>query len=152
VTTRRAKIPEIFLCEDNPPDVLLFQKGLRKWSIHCNLTVCDNGTQAVGRLISEIEEPYIPDLIVLDQNMPGLKGTEILIDLKSHPKLKLVPTIMFSGSSSSREIMDAYGFHANAFVQKPTNVIRYLEVVKAMEYWWFDIVHLPDGKPLRENY
>jgi CheY-like chemotaxis protein len=143
---------ELFLTEDHESELELFRMALKQWKRKFNLTTASNGEEALTLLTNGLSHKYIPDLIILDLNIPRLDGLELLKEIKTHKTLKLIPTIMFSSSANSEEIIEAYKLNVNSFVQKPISLDQYRIVVKAFEFWWFDIVHLPDGKSLKADY
>jgi CheY-like chemotaxis protein len=95
------------------------------------------------------EAPYagvpVPDLILLDLNLPRKDGREVLEEIKGDPELRLVPVVVLTTSAAERDLIKSYNLHANAYVIKPIDLDRFIEVVRAIESFWFTIVKLPQS-------
>ncbi len=126
----------VLLVEDSPTDQKLFSLALDKQP--CTLHIVSDGVKALQFMRKEAEfagEPK-PDLIVLDLNIPLKDGIEVLKEIKSEPELKATPVVVFSTSSNEKDIFKCYQNYANAFITKPLDLDRYLEVVqKSVDYW-----------------
>jgi two-component system, chemotaxis family, response regulator Rcp1 len=85
----------------------------------------------------------VPDLILLDLNLPRKDGREVLAEIKEDPQLRLIPVVILTTSAAERDMVKSYGLHANAYVVKPMDLDRFIEIVKAIEGFWFYIVKLP---------
>lgn len=84
-----------------------------------------------------------PHLIVLDVNMPGEDGCDTLRIIKSDPELRCIPVIMFSASLDDADVLRSYKQHANAYVQKPSDLESSLSIVRHIESFWLQTAHLP---------
>ena len=136
---------EILLVEDNPADVRLTQEGLREAKLDISLTVAIDGSQALAFLRKEgvyAGTPF-PDLILLDLNLPGVDGREVLRQIKSDSRLKHLPVVILSSSEAEQDIAMAYDSHANCYVTKPIDFDQFVKVVKSIQDFWFSIVRLP---------
>ena len=93
------------------------------------------------------EDPYAgaptPDLILLDLNMPRMDGREVLAQIKDDPQLRTVPVVILTTSAAERDLVKTYDLHANAYVVKPLDLDQFIDVVQAIESFWFTIVKLP---------
>jgi two-component system response regulator len=85
----------------------------------------------------------VPDLILLDLNLPRKDGREVLAEIKDDAELRLVPVVVLTTSSAERDLVKSYDLHANAYVVKPIDLDRFIEIVQAIENFWFSIVKLP---------
>jgi CheY-like chemotaxis protein len=85
----------------------------------------------------------VPDLILLDLNLPRKDGREVLEEIKGDPELRLVPVVVLTTSAAERDLIKSYNLHANAYIIKPIDLDRFIEVVRAIESFWFTIVKLP---------
>ena len=136
---------KILLVEDNPGDARLAVEALKDSKIRNNLYHVEDGVEAMGFL--HREERYadvpLPDLILLDLNLPRKDGREVLEEIKDNPALKLIPVVVLTTSEAERDLVRTYGLHANAYVVKPIDLDRFIEVVRAIEDFWFSIVKLP---------
>jgi len=139
-----AKNVEILLVEDNPGDVRLTQEILNE-GIRNNLSVVENGVEALSFLRKEgkYKNSPIPDLILLDLNLPKKDGREVLIDIKNDDNLKNIPVVVLTTSQAEEDIANVYNLHANCYVSKPVELNEFINVVKSIEDFWLSIVKLP---------
>lgn len=147
--TPRIKPIEILLAEDNPGDARLTVEGFKDAKVKNNITVVVDGVEALAYL--RHEGPYanavLPDLILLDLNMPKKDGREVLAEIKADEKLRRIPVLVFTISSAERDIFAAYNLQASAFITKPIDLDEFITVVKSLEEFWLTIVKLPRGVP-----
>jgi chemotaxis family two-component system response regulator Rcp1 len=136
---------EILLVEDNEADVRLTREGIKEAKIHNNLNVVRDGEEAMKYLYKRdgYEDAPRPDLILLDLNLPKKDGREVLEEIKSHESLKHVPVVVLTTSEAEKDIVKSYELHANCYVTKPLGLDQFVEVIKAIEDFWFSIVKLP---------
>jgi two-component system, chemotaxis family, response regulator Rcp1 len=141
------KAIDILLIEDNPGDVCLTHEALRFGKVKNNLTVIDNGADAMALLRREgrYRNTQRPDLVLLDLNIPRLSGMEVLKEIKTDPRLKIIPVVILTTSQSEEDIIRAYNLNANCYITKPVDLEQFLKVVKTIEEFWFTIVKLPKG-------
>ena len=133
------------LVEDNEGDIILIQDALEEAKILNNMTLARDGAEAIEKLEKiVIENPNnLPDLILLDINLPKKNGHEVLEVLKSDSRLKQVPIIVLTTSSSELDIFKAYNLHANCYIIKPVEISEFLRVVSKIEDFWLSVVKLP---------
>ena len=138
---------EILLVEDNPGDVLLTQETFADAKINNNIHVAESGDHAIAflRKQGEFRNAVTPDLVLLDLNMPGRDGREVLAEIKGDADLKRIPVVVVSSSNAERDVAETYDLHANGYIQKPIDVSQFAEVVRAIEGFWFTVVVLPDS-------
>jgi len=154
VATRRGGIPrtiELLLVEDNPGDVRLTQEALRETGVATNLTVARDGQEAL-RLLCRAREAggqSMPDLVLLDLNLPKLSGHEVLKRMKSHDELKSIPVVVLSTSNAARDISKSYKSHANCYITKPVDYDRFIELIQGLLRFWFEVVKLPSSEAQR---
>ncbi len=141
----RTEPVEILLVEDNPRDARLAVETLKDSKIHNNLYHVKDGVEAMDflRRRGEYAGVPVPDLILLDLNLPRKDGREVLEEIKEDAQLKLVPVVVLTTSEAERDLVRTYDLHANAYVVKPLDLDRFIEVVQAIEDFWFAIVKLP---------
>lgn len=139
---------EILLVEDNPGDVLLTKTALKKAKMKNTLNVVPNGEEAMAYLRHEGQyvDSTVPDMVLLDLNLPRLSGHEVLGLIKEDPVLKTIPVIVLTTSSNYDDILSSYSHHANAYITKPVNMDDLFETIKAFENFWLAIVTLPVTK------
>ena len=131
---------EILLVEDNPGDVRLTREALRESKIHNNLNVARDGIEAMDYLRGE---SVLPDIILLDLNMPRMSGHEVLREIKHDRELANIPVVVLTTSQDERDIEMAYELHACCYINKPIDMDQFLKIVKTIENFWFSIVKLP---------
>jgi len=136
---------EILLVEDNVRDARLAVETLKESKINNNLYHVKDGVEALDflRQWGEYAGVPVPDLILLDLNLPRKDGREVLEEIKEDDELKLVPVVVLTTSEAERDLVRSYDLHANAYVVKPLDLDRFIEVVQAIEDFWFAIVKLP---------
>lgn len=134
---------QILLVEDNEGDIVLTQEALKDGRIKNNLTIAKDGVEALHILDSGTP---LPDLILLDINLPKLNGLEVLTAIKTDPRLKCIPVIMLSTSDEQNDILTSYNNYANCFITKPVDFNSFIEVVRTIETFWISIVNLPKKK------
>ena len=138
---------EILLVEDNPGDVRLTRQAVKDGKIRNRLHVAGDGVEALAYLRREgaYADAPRPDLILLDLNLPKKDGREVLAEIKADEQLKQIPVVVLTTSSSEQDILKTYGLHANCYVTKPVDLEQFIEVVQAIESFWFTIVKLPSA-------
>jgi CheY-like chemotaxis protein len=144
----RAVPIEILLVEDNAADVRLTREALKDAKVHNQLHVAADGVEAMAFLRREgrhADAPR-PDLVLLDLNLPKKDGREVLEESKQDPGLQNIPVVILTTSQAEEDVLRSYQLHANAYVTKPVDLERFLEVVRSIESFWLEIVRLP-GAP-----
>ena len=128
----------VLLVEDNPGDVRLTQEALQEINTSCSLELASNGEKALEYLHGGFQSSprHLPDIILLDLNLPRMNGHEVLRELKTNPLFKTIPVIILSASKSKEDINRAYIAGANAYLVKPLDIDSYFESMKALENFW----------------
>ena len=136
---------DILLVEDNEGDIVLTMEALDDARILNKVFVKRDGAEALDYLISTAQDNprELPDLILLDINLPKIDGKEVLHRIKNHPTLKKIPVVMLTTSSSEVDILESYNNHANCYIIKPVDLNKFFNIVKAIENFWVTIVKLP---------
>jgi chemotaxis family two-component system response regulator Rcp1 len=136
---------DILLIEDNPGDVRLTQEAFKIGKIRNNLYVVRDGVEALDFLFRR--KPYkdapIPDLILLDLNLPKRDGREILEEIKSKDSLRRIPVVVLTTSKADEDVLRSYNLHANCFINKPIDLDEFFRVIRAIENFWLTVVKLP---------
>lgn len=135
----------ILLVEDNPADVRLVREAVAEHHLPAALHWVASGEEAlafVRRQGAHLEAPS-PDLVLLDLNLPGMNGHEVLQALKRAPETMHIPVVVLSSSSAPTDVLAAYQAHVNAYVVKPDTFDRFLELVRSIEAYWLEAVLLP---------
>jgi chemotaxis family two-component system response regulator Rcp1 len=138
---------EILLVEDNPGDVRLTEEALKEGKIAVNMRVAHDGIEALAMLRREglYADLLLPDLVLLDLNMPKMDGRELLRLIKTDENLKFIPVVVLTTSAAEKDILQSYGLHANCYITKPVELDQFIEIVKSIENFWLAVVKLPDG-------
>jgi chemotaxis family two-component system response regulator Rcp1 len=143
-TSRRAI--SILLVDDNPADVRLTVETLKDLGFSYRLDVAGDGEEAVRMLrdaVAGVGVP-VPDLILLDLNLPRMDGREVLAEIKADPALRRIPVVVLTTSRAADDLFRSYDLHANCYVVKPIDFDRYADVVKSIESFWLATVLLPN--------
>lgn len=146
----KRKIPtmqpiHILLVEDNEGDILLTTEAFEDAKIVIQLSVVKDGQAAIDSLTKQhnFSAVELPDLILLDINLPKKNGHEVLKFIKEDENLKHIPVIMLTTSSFKKDINLAYENYANYYITKPIEIKDFLTVVTSIESFWISIVNLP---------
>ena len=136
---------EILLVEDNAGDARLAIEALKESKMRNNLHHVKDGVEAMTflRQQSEYAGAPPPDLILLDLNLPRKDGREVLAEVKEDPELRMIPVVVLTTSQAEQDLAETYGLHANAFITKPLDLEQFINVVQAIEEFWFTVVELP---------
>jgi CheY-like chemotaxis protein len=137
----------ILLVDDNEGDILLTKEALDDARIINKISIAYDGVEALRFLRKQIGSNGMPDLILLDINLPRMDGTELLGIVKADPDLKRIPVIMLTTSSAEKDILTSYDNYANCYITKPVDLDRFMDVVRTIEDFWISIVKLP--KPVQ---
>jgi|GEM_PF-261263 Response regulators consisting of a CheY-like receiver domain and a winged-helix DNA-binding domain len=134
--------PHLLLVEDNPGDAFLLQQALKEAGFPYTMTVASDGDQAL-RSLSGATDRKIPDLVLLDLNLPGKSGHEILREIKQNSSTRRIPVIVLSSSEAESDLALAYDLHANCYVHKPIGLNEMFRVAEQIALFWFNAVSLP---------
>ncbi len=136
----------ILIVEDSPSDVRLVREALRDSEFIVRLSVCKDGVEAV-EFLEQCKKGHnpLPDLILLDLNLPLKSGHEVLNEIKRDPQLKKIPVLIMTSSVDERDLAAAYDLNANCYIRKPADLPEYERVVRAIEDFWLTTVTLPEA-------
>ncbi|HEU4676802.1 MAG: response regulator [Motilibacteraceae bacterium] len=136
---------EVLLVEDDPGDVLMTREAFEDHKVRNTLHVVSNGVDAMSFLLKEGEYAGspTPDLILLDLNLPRMDGREVLAAIKEHEELRRIPVVVLTTSEAEEDVLRSYALHANAYVTKPVDFERFIEVVRKIDDFFVSIVRLP---------
>jgi CheY-like chemotaxis protein len=134
MTEHRPRTINVLLVEDDPGDVLMTREAFEEY-LHNRLDVVTDGAAALDYLRNE--EPYadapLPDLILLDLNLPRRDGREVLQEIKADPNLRHIPVIVLTTSRAEEDVLRSYRLHANAYVTKPVDFEGFIEAIKQID-------------------
>lgn len=136
---------EILLVEDNPGDVMLIEEALRESGSDANLSVAKDGEEALAYLNrqGEYADAHLPDLILLDLNLPKKNGYEVLKRIKSDQRLRHIPVIILTTSEAEKDVIDAYELSANCYITKPADLEGFFSTMRVIQSFWLTTVKLP---------
>ena len=138
------KSVEVLLVEDNPGDVRLIQEVFKEAKIKNILHVARDGEEALQMLRLEGETPTrVPDLILLDLNLPKKDGRDVLKEIKKDDSLKCIPVVVLTSSIRDEDLIETYKNNANCYIAKPADLDHLIKVVQNIGEFWLDIVKLP---------
>ena len=130
------------LVEDNPADADLTRETFDISKLHVDLSVAIDGAQAIELLKKRGAAP-LPDLILLDLNLPKKDGRAVLAEIKSDEELRKIPVVILTSSDAERDVAQSYSLGANCYVTKPVDLRAFQTIVQAVESFWFSVVKLP---------
>jgi two-component system, chemotaxis family, response regulator Rcp1 len=136
---------EILLVEDSYSDAHLTIKGLSQAKIANNLNWVEDGEKAIEYLTHQGEYATAtrPDLILLDLNLPGMDGREVLTEIKSDPDLRRIPVVVLTTSMDEQDVFRSYELNANCYVTKPIDIHQFIHIVQLINDFWLAAVKLP---------
>jgi CheY-like chemotaxis protein len=144
MTQQQAGI-EVLLVEDDPGDVLMTREAFAEHKVANQLSVVSDGVSAMEflRKSGEHAGAPTPDLILLDLNLPRMDGREVLAAVKQDDVLRHIPVVVLTTSEAEEDVLRSYSLHANAYVTKPVDFERFIEVVRQIDDFFVSVVRLP---------
>ena len=135
----------VLLVEDNPGDADLTRDSLESGKLMLHIDVAADGEEALDYLLRKGRHAAaaLPDLIILDINLPKMDGHQVLAELSRHQHLSTIPVIMLTSSNSERDITQSYELGANYYVSKPLDLAAFQSIVRSIEGFWFTVAKLP---------
>ena len=142
---KKTRPVNILLIEDNPGDVRLTQEAFKEGNLGVNLSVVMDGVEAINylRKTGKYTEAVMPDLILLDLNLPKRDGREVLEDIKADPALMFIPVVVLTTSNAEQDILKTYRLHANCYINKPVDFEKFFDVIQKIEDFWLSTAILP---------
>lgn len=134
----------ILMAEDDADDRMLFADAFRESGVAVELEFVADGIELLQHLHGLLANSReLPDLLLLDLNMPRMDGREALRAIREQPRLKHLPVIMMTTSSAELDIMVSYQLGANSYVTKPRRYDELIAVLRSLEHYWMETVQLP---------
>ena len=139
----------ILLVEDSPGDARLILEAFKESKLKTKISVVIDGVEAMAFLKHEgrYTGSLRPDIMLLDLNLPRMDGRELLNEIKNDDHFKMIPVLVLTTSNSRDDIVGSYERHANSYITKPADMDEFMEVVRSVENFWFDIAKLPPRDP-----
>ena len=132
----------VLLVEDNKADVRLITEAFREAKIAHELEFARDGVEAMKRL-KDGAAADLPDVVLLDLNLPKKNGQTVLAEMKADAVLKRIPVIVLTSSNAVNDVRAVYELNANCFVRKPLAFDEYVNVVRSIERFWLNTAVLP---------
>jgi CheY-like chemotaxis protein len=140
---------EIVLVDDNLADQEIARRVFGSQANVCKLSILSDGQQALTYLDSNVNgevfgERELPDLILMDINMPSLSGIEVLRSIKADASLRQIPVLMLTTSSLESDIQDSYRLGCSSYILKPSDVPQFSSLLAQLLHYWTRVATLPD--------
>jgi CheY-like chemotaxis protein len=136
---------DVLLVEDDPGDVMMTREAFQDYKVQNQLHVVSDGAEAMAFLRQEGDyagRPR-PDLVLLDLNLPRMDGRQVLESIKSDPELASIPVVVLTTSENEDDVLRSYSLHANAYVTKPVDFERFIQVIRQIDEFFVTVVRLP---------
>ena len=145
---RTGKPAVILLVEDDPGDQELTRRALTEGVFRADLRIVSDGEEALDYLhrrgaYADSDDAPLPDLILLDLNMPKLDGKDVLRAVKSHVTLRSLPVVVLTTSQQEADVFRSYDLGCNSFISKPVVADAFVDVIRELGSYWFELVTLP---------
>lgn len=136
---------EILLIDDNPADLELARDVLANSERVARVACVADGEEAMVFLRREgkYAGAALPDLVLLDLNLPRKDGSSVLAEIKRDPELRKIPVVIFTTSQAPHDIQHSYELGANCFISKPGNLHDFISAVSALEQFWLSVARVP---------
>jgi CheY-like chemotaxis protein len=136
---------DVLLVEDDPGDTLMIREAFEHNKVRNSLACVTDGVEAMRYLRREDDYAKAPrpDLILLDLNLPRKDGREVLAEIKADQALRSIPVVVLTTSQAEEDVLRSYQLHANAYVTKPVDFDRFIEVVRQIDEFFVTVVKLP---------
>lgn len=140
----------ILLVEDSPEDFEATLRAFRKSGLKNSVVRCEDGDEALdylhrrGKYADPARSPR-PGVILLDLNLPGTDGRQVLSEVKSSEHLRDIPVVVLTTSADERDISACYRAGANSYIQKPVDIDGFMKAIERLNGYWFEVVILPKG-------
>ena len=144
----KAKAAVILLAEDDRGDQELTRRALEQGKIRNELRVVEDGEEALAYLYrrGKYKDPATsprPDLLLLDLNLPRVDGRQVLEKVRSDSRLRRMAVVVLTTSRQEEDVLRSYELGCNSFITKPVGMDQFIQVIQALEEYWFQIVVLP---------
>lgn len=139
---------EILLVEDDPRDVELTKHALKKENLCNNIHVVSDGEEALDFLFgraayTDRKEGPNPYLVLLDLKLPKVDGLEVLREMKSNARTRLIPVVILTSSREQRDLVESYRLGVNSYIQKPVDFPQFQESVRQLGMYWLLLNQVP---------
>lgn len=134
----------LLIVEDSLDDYMFIMRALKMYNINLSIYHCSSGKDLLDKFLkieasSFHDKPVLPVLILLDLNLPDLDGQTLLDEIRSHPEYSVVPVTVFTSSTTNQDIQMCYQRGANSYVEKPSNLLKFNQIIKEIVTYWFEV-------------
>jgi two-component system, response regulator len=138
----------ILLVEDSPEDFETAERAFRRSGLKNPIIRCSDGDEALELLFrrGRFADAPRPGVVLLDLNLPGTDGREVLSEIKADPQLKHIPVIVLTTSSDDRDVQACYQAGASSYIQKPVDLEGFMRAIERLNDYWFEVVILPKAQ------
>ena len=141
-------IVELLLVEDNPEDLKMTLRALKKANLANHIHIVRDGAEALQFIFCEGEYSgrkiqNAPKVILLDLKLPKVDGKEVLERIKSDPRTKMIPVVMLTSSKEQSDVVESYNLGVNSYIVKPVNFEQFSEAVQKLGMYWLLLNHPP---------
>jgi two-component system response regulator len=135
----------ILLVEDSPEDYETTKRAFHRSGLKNPIVRCSDGEEALDFLFRRgtYADATRPGVVLLDLNLPGTDGREVLIEMKADPELRQIPVIVLTTSSDERDVSACYQAGASSYIQKPVDLEGFMRAIERLNDYWFEVVILP---------
>jgi CheY-like chemotaxis protein len=138
----------ILLIEDNPDDIILTERALKKSHIPARLVSCRDGAEALDYLFHRgayagTDNGRDPEIVLLDLKLPRMSGLEVLKQIRAHESTRLIPVIILTSSVEERDLRESYESFANSYIRKPVNFDNFVHAVQQLGVYWLSLNQVP---------
>lgn len=134
---------DILVVDDNPGDIRLTAEALKDEEMQNSLHTARDGVEAISflRRTGRYGDAPRPDLILLDLDMPGMGGLQVLAEIKRDKALRDIPVVVLTGSHEIEDVVKTYDLHANCYITKPIELDQFTKMVKSVTNFWLTIAN-----------
>jgi CheY-like chemotaxis protein len=148
------RLVTILLVEDDPGDQELTRRALEEDVVRTDLRIVNDGKEALDYLRREgqFSDPEVspkPDLILLDLNMPRVDGRQVLERVREDPEISRIPVIALTTSDEEEDVLRSYDLGCKSFIKKPVEIETFIQTIRELQHYWFELVTLPPDSPYR---
>ncbi|TAE54711.1 MAG: response regulator [Nostocales cyanobacterium] len=129
----------LLIVEDNPDDVELTLLAFEQTGLEDNIVIARDGVEAIDYLFPQNKSQSLPDLILLDLQLPRINGLEVLRQIRANERTRLLPIVILTTSNEENDRLQSYGLGCNSYIQKPVDFERFLNVIQQMGLYWLQI-------------
>ena len=140
-------VVRVLLIEDNPADIYLIKRSLKSTGLPIELEVVEDGAEALSLLSKQSgsadRSSFLPDLVILDLNIPKIDGRQLLVQMKADAKLRRIPVAIMTTSAQAKDTIESYDRHANCLITKPSSPEAFADAIRSTLEFWAKTARLP---------